>query len=161
MESTLLLLIKDSVKYIPSWYFSSFSFWSNNIGIYDTLSTPIEYPWAITLGILFCLTKKNPFTLYLDNSVIKSEFNVNLRPIGSVASLPFLWFWILILGNLNTPLVLAKKLLPAKKKSSLLITLTSPVSLSLYNSVKLLLASSEVPYLKLVKWFLSVSNGIS
>lgn len=65
------------------------------------MSIPILKPCANIVGILFCLTKKNPLTLFTFNSETISLLNVNLKYKGLVSPSEK----ILILGNLKTPFV--------------------------------------------------------
>ena len=65
------------------------------------MSIPMLKPCANIVGILFCLTKKNPLTLFTFNSETISLLNVNLKYKGLVSPSEK----ILILGNLKTPFV--------------------------------------------------------
>lgn len=49
------------------------------------MSIPILKPCANIVGILFCLTKKNPLTLFTFNSETISLLNVNLKYKGLVS----------------------------------------------------------------------------
>ena len=69
----LILAIKDSVKYRLVSIGST--------GRWEVSSSPMVIPWQYTVGILFCLTKKNPL-VYFHNSSTTPKPNLNFIPKG-------------------------------------------------------------------------------
>ena len=76
-SSTLSLVKNDSVIYV----YVCPSFLIGITGRLDPESSPIVNPWQRIVGILFCLTIKNPL-VYLLSSSITELLNVNSIPIG-------------------------------------------------------------------------------